>query len=120
MANKRPSGDGMVRKRKDGRWEGRIVIGHKENGSPIFKSVFAKTQKELMPKLHTAINEYHGAELSENGNMTLNEWMNRWIDEYAVPTLRPSTLNGYRSDIKNHISPALGEKQIRSVTRNDV
>lgn len=120
MANKRPSGDGMVRKRKDGRWEGRIVIGHKENGSPIFKSVFAKTQKELMPKLHTAINEYRGAELSENGNMTLNEWMNRWIDEYAVPTLRPSTLNGYRSDIKNHISPALGEKQIRSVTRNDV
>lgn len=26
----------MVRKRDDGRWEGRIVIGHKENGAPIF------------------------------------------------------------------------------------
>lgn len=36
MAKRRPSGDGMVRKREDGRWEGRIVIGHKENGAPIF------------------------------------------------------------------------------------
>ena len=32
MAKRRPSGDGMVRKREDGRWEGRIVVGHKENG----------------------------------------------------------------------------------------
>lgn len=55
MARKRPDGDGLVRKRKDGRWEGRIVIGHKEDGAPIYKSVFAKTQKELMPKLHGAI-----------------------------------------------------------------
>lgn len=29
MAKRRPSGDGMVRKREDGRWEGRIVVGHK-------------------------------------------------------------------------------------------
>ena len=33
MSKRRPSGDGMVRKKEDGRWEGRIVIGHKENGT---------------------------------------------------------------------------------------
>ena len=120
MAKKRPDGDGTVRKRSDGRWEGRIVIGHKEDGAPIFKSVFAKTQKELMPKLHTSINEYRGVELSGNSNMTLSEWMERWMIEYAAPTLRSSTVNGYTSDIKNHIRPALGEKQIRFITRNDV
>ena len=47
MAKRRPKGDGMIRRRKDGRWEGRIVVGHKENGSRIYKYVFAKTQKEL-------------------------------------------------------------------------
>ena len=26
MSKRRPSGDGMVRKKDDGRWEGRIVI----------------------------------------------------------------------------------------------
>ena len=40
-----------IRKRKDGRWEGCITVGHKENGRPIIKSVFARTQKELLPKL---------------------------------------------------------------------
>ena len=35
MGNKRPDGDGLVRKRDDGRWEGRIVVGHKEDGTPI-------------------------------------------------------------------------------------
>ena len=37
MAKRRPSGDGMVHKREDGRWEGRIVVGHKKNGTPIFQ-----------------------------------------------------------------------------------
>ena len=45
MGKRRPSGDGMVRKRGDGRWEGRIVVGHKANGDPIFRHVYAKTQK---------------------------------------------------------------------------
>ena len=48
---RRPSGDGLIRKRSDGRWEGRIVVGHKNDGTPIYKSVFGKTQRELMPRL---------------------------------------------------------------------
>ena len=42
----------MVRKREDGRWEGRIVVGHKKNGDPIHRYVLARTQKELIVKLH--------------------------------------------------------------------
>ena len=47
MAKRRLSGDGIVRKR----WEGRFVIGHKENGEPIFRYIYADTQKELTAKL---------------------------------------------------------------------
>ncbi len=117
---KRPDGDGLVRKRADGRWEGRIVVGHRDDGAPIFKSVFGKTQKELMPKLHEAIDSYRGVELTGSGDLTLDEWMERWLTGYAEPTLRPATVRGYRSLINNHVSPALGEKQLRSVTRGDV
>jgi integrase len=120
MSKKRPDGDGTIRKRKDGRWEGRIIIGHKNDGLPICKYIFGKTQKELMQKLHCAMDEYSGVDITENGSMTLNEWMKRWIDEYAIPTLRSSTIEGHRSSIKNHISPALGEKQIRFITKNDI
>ena len=52
MAKRRPSGDGMVRKREDGRWEGRIVVGHKENGDSIFRYVYADTQKEQIGRAH--------------------------------------------------------------------
>lgn len=50
MAKRRPSGDGMVRKREDGRWEGRIVVGHTEDGDPIFQYVLAPAQKALLSK----------------------------------------------------------------------
>ena len=67
MAKRRPSGDGMVRKREDGRWEGRIVAGHKQNGEPIFRYVLAKTQKELLDKLHRDLGAFQDVELTEDG-----------------------------------------------------
>ena len=51
MAKQRKHGSGTVRLRSDGRWEGRFVIGHKENGEPIFRYIYADTQKELTAKL---------------------------------------------------------------------
>ena len=47
MANKRPDGDGLVRKRSDGRWEGRIVkqVAADENISIEFVIHGAKEDK---------------------------------------------------------------------------
>ena len=64
MSKRRPSGDGLIRKRKDGRWEGRIVVGHRSDGLPIYRSVFAKTQRELMPRLNQLKEYYAGMELN--------------------------------------------------------
>ena len=120
MARRRPSGDGMVRKREDGRWEGRIVVGHKRNGDPIFRYVLAKTQKELLDKLHRDIETYQDMELTEDSRMTLGEWLDRWLDEYAADTLRPSTLRSYRQYIRCYIKPVLGDKVIYRITRMDI
>ena len=43
MAGKRKKGEGTVRLRKDGRWEGRVVVGYDEAGNPKTKNVLAKT-----------------------------------------------------------------------------
>ena len=120
MAKRRPSGDGMVRKREDGRWEGRIVIGHKENGAPIFHYLSAGTQKELLEKLHRCIEEYDGAELTEDCRMTLGEWLEIWLTECAKPSVRPSTFEGYQAYVRDKIVPYLGDKEIRKVTAGDV
>ncbi len=120
MAKRRPAGDGLVRTRADGRWEGRIVAGHKEDGSPIFRSVFAKTQKELMQKLHSKIEAFRDVELSEASNMTLGEWLDKWIRERMVFSVRESTLESYKSYAENYVKPRLGDMKISAVTTADV
>ena len=65
MAKRRPSGDGTIRKRSDGRWEARIIIGHKKDGSPMYKSAFAKTQKSALKELHQLIALYRDVDLTE-------------------------------------------------------
>ena len=112
MSRRRPAGDGMVRKREDGRWEGRIVVGHKQNGAPIFRYVLAKTQKELLAKLHRDMEVYQDAQLTEDSRMTLGEYLDRWMAEYGALTLRPNTLRSYEQYIRCYIKPYLGGKII--------
>ncbi len=120
MAKRRPSGDSMVRKRKDGRWEGRIVVGHKKNGNPIYRYVFARTQKELMKKLHDRIEMYRDADLTEDCNMTLGEWLDRWINEYMIFTVRETTLDSYKAMIKNQIKPYLGDRPLSALSTQEI
>ena len=103
MAKRRPSGDGMVRKREDGRWEGRIVVGHKASGEPIFRYIYADTQKELTAKLRQNIDAYQGVDLTEESRLTLAEWLaggwSKWRSPSGPPhwrdtaTIWRSTLN---------------------------
>ncbi len=119
MAKRRPSGDGMVRRREDGRWEGRIVVGHKENGDSIFRYIYADTQKALTVKLRQNIDIYQGIDLTEQSRMTLVEWLEQWLGQMST-TLRPSTLENYRNDMKNHVTPYLGQKLLTQITAADL
>ena len=112
MAKRRPSGDGMVRKREDGRWEGRIVVGHKSNGDSIFRYISAPTQKELSAKLRQLTEANKGVDLSV--------WLDKWLDEYMAATLRPTTLNGYRRSLELHVKPYLGNKTLSKITAVDL
>ena len=56
MAKKRANGEGSIRKRKDGRWEGRYTAGHDpETGKAIIKNVLGRTQAEVKEKLKLAL-----------------------------------------------------------------
>ena len=64
MARKRKSGEGTVRLRKDGRWEGRVVCGYDAKGLPKTKNVLAKTKTECIEKLK-ALKETLGMTISK-------------------------------------------------------
>lgn len=51
MAKRRKRGTGSIHLRKDGRWEGRCLIGYDEKGLPKTKNVLAKTKSECIEKL---------------------------------------------------------------------
>jgi len=120
MAKRRPQGDGTIRKRSDGRWEARIIVGHKNDGSPMYKSAFTKTQKSALKQLHQLIDLYRDIDLTEDSRMTLGEWLDKWLDEYMIFTIRESTLDSYRAMVKNQVKPFIGGKQIASLTTADM
>ena len=117
---RRPQGDGMIRKRSDGRWEGRIIIGHKNDGAPMYKSVFGKTQKATLEQLHKLLDLYHGVDLTEECRMTLGEWLDKWLDEYMLFTIKERTLEGYRKMINNQIKPHIGNRQLAYLATADI
>ena len=120
MAKRRPQGDGTIRKRSDGRWEARIIVGHKNDGSPMYKSAFTKTQKSALKQLHQLLDLYRDVDLTEECRMTLGEWMDKWMDEYMIFTIKENTIKGYRSQIDHQIKPFIGHKQLASLTTADI
>ena len=119
MSKRRPNGDGMVRKRPDGRWEARIIVGHKEDGKPIYKSVFGKTQSEAMTKFYKLLETYRGVELNEDCLVNLNEWLDRWLC-YQKDVVRPQTLNKYVFYADAYVRPYLGYKKISAILTRDM
>ena len=95
MGKRSLSEGGMVRKREDSHWEGRIVIGHKENGDSIFRYIYADTQKELTAELRQNIDVYQSVDLTEECKMTLSEWLDRWLEQMSS-VLRPGTQEHYQ------------------------
>ena len=120
MSKRRASGDGMIRRRESGRWEGRIVVGHKENGDSIFHYVSGDSQKEMLEKLHRDMDAYRGADLTEDSRMTLAQWLECWLETYTTGTMRESTRRSYRTYVERYINPRLGDRVISGLTSSDI
>lgn len=52
--------------------------------------------------------------------MTLGEWLDRWINEYMIFTIRESTLDSYKAMIKNQIKPYLGDRPLSVLTTQEL
>ena len=117
MPKKRANGEGSIRKRKDGRWEGRYTAGNDPaTGKPIHKSVLAKTQSEAKEKLKQAIAEAEKLDMSRAKSYTLGTWIKLWYEVYAEPRLREKTKDYYLNYIDNHIIPELGNTPLEKLT----
>ena len=121
MAKKRANGEGNIRKRADGRWEGRYTAGyHPETGKRIIKNVLGKTQAECKAKLKKAIEESQSLDVGRADEYTVAAWLRTWFELYAKPHIRPSTMNYYHRNIEQHIIPAIGDIPLNKLTTRDL
>ena len=117
MSKRRANGEGNLRKRKDGRWEGRYTAGRDpETGKAIYKNVLGKTQAEAKAKLKQAIEEAKGLDAAKVGRYTVGQWMDVWFENYARVKVRPSSHQTYRGYIDNHIKTNIGQIPLEKLT----
>lgn len=120
MARKRKNGQGTVRLRKDGRWEGRHIVGYDENGKAKTKSVLAKTKAECLEKLKQLQDSYGAAEpFKVKPDMRFGDWIGHWYENHCKPTIRPTTQKGYEEWIYVHAIPGLGHIPLSKLTQAD-
>lgn len=122
MAKRKSSrGNGSIHRRKDGRWEGRYVIGRNEKGLPKTKNVLAKTRKECEEKLKALRGSIRGAEPERpKADMTFGAWLDRWYQNDCKPAIRPKTQADYENRIYQHIIPELGHIPLTRLTPGDL
>lgn len=115
MSKKRANGEGNIRKRKDGRWEGRHTAGYNpETGKRIIKNVLGKTQAECKAKLAAAMEASKGVDVSCADEYTVATWLRSWYDIYAKPNVRVATADRYRLMIEQYAIPASAALSSRS------
>lgn len=120
MAKRRKNGAGTVRKRADGRWEGRVVVGHDEQGRAKTKNVLAKTKAECIAKLEALQATCLPAVTKCTPDMAFGAWLDFWYQTFSKPKLRLNTQLGYEERIYKHIIPAIGGIPLNKLTQNDL
>lgn len=121
MAKRRKPGEGGVSLRKDGRWEGRYVVGYDDKGLPITKNVLAKTKAECVAKLNALKQSVRQpAPDQPKPGILLGDWLDLWYRAYKKQNLRPNTQMSYERRIYQHIIPNLGRIRLDKLTIADI
>ena len=113
MGKRRANGEGSIRKRNDGSWEARILINGKS------RSIYGRTQSDVRKKLTEVRNDLDNDEYLEPNDTTLKEWLELWQDEY-LEDVKQSTADRYKSCIRIHIIPALGETRLMDLRASTI
>ena len=104
-----------IRKRADGRWEGRYKNGVKENGMGRYVSVYGKTYTEVKNKLLEARRDaFHGSG-TPCTEKKFEDLLAIWLETNQV-RIKGATKAKYQHVIEKHIRPSLGKKRLSGIT----
>ncbi len=107
--------EGTIRKRSDGRWEGRYYYNH------VQKSVFAATQKDCFAKLKKALvdRDRQIKNLEKSKNITLDAWFDQWLKTYK-PNIKEQSRYAITSKYEKYIQKKFGKRKVAIITTMDL
>lgn len=106
-------GCGILQK-KNGRYEARYVDRFGKR-----KSISGYDLKDVKRRFNEAIYE-NEQEISIKENIKLNDWYVKWMNVYKYNTIRENTIRHYNHVFYKHISPYLGNFNIKDITQLQV
>ena len=121
----RANGDGDVFPRKNK--AGKITSYRGAYVGPDGKRhyVSGKTKTEAREALAAARAEAAGGVVLDAGKLTVAEYLERWLSDCLTPLVKSgkmehSTYVRYAGIVNNHISPTIGAKRLRDLSRSEV
>jgi integrase len=113
-----PAPKDRIYKRKDGRYEGRYTV-HTPDG-PVRKRVYGRKYKEVQRKLAEAMGDASKGIVFDDENMTVSQYMERWLEDSAKGNLGHRAYHNYRLQIRRHICPSLGRIKLSKLSATHV
>lgn len=117
---RRPRGDGGLRwSETRQRWIAEVTIGYTPAGKRIVRSASDKSKTGALKKLHEKLRDRDDGIPSEDTKYTVAQAVENWLT-YGLPNRDEDTVTKCRSLARNHIVPALGARQLRKLSADDV
>ena len=103
-----------IYKRKDGRYEGRVPVGYRENGIIRYKSVYARTLSECKEKM-AAIYTTRTEQCPTAGKLTFCNAAEQWLLS-AKLRVKPSSYANYVNIVNKHLLPTFSRTLMTNLT----
>jgi integrase len=117
--NRRGRGDGSVKRRADGRWEGSVEVSIYGTGRRR-KYVYGRTKAEVADRLRAV---QHGIDEGLpviDERVTVAKFLQTWLDQVVKPARGHATWQGYEVNVRRHIIPLIGNRTLAKLSPADI
>jgi integrase len=116
----RDKGNGTLRKRADGTWEGRVELEPGPNGQRRRKSVYGKTKSEVQQKIKALLAEQEQGVNLAAPRQTMAQFLAYWLENHVARNAKPKTYRSYEQVVRLYLVPHIGHVQLDKLTPGHV
>lgn len=113
---RRPKGEGSLYQAQNKSW----VYQYTVDGKRKTKRFRRKADAKAFIDSFTAATSQALDRLPKTEIITVGEWMDRWLEKYARPSIKLSTYCSYELHIRGHIKPQIGNKYMNTLTAEEL